>query len=98
MTPFFSECSQWQVAAAECGRAMSVAARHVGVSLAIRVFNVWLRMRILATRVVGENTSGVLSTIFVCSVGMLVYSANQIAELLISRVKNVISMKRSARR
>ena len=41
------------------------------VSRAIRVFNVWRRARILAARVVGENTSGVLSTLFVCSVGML---------------------------
>ena len=54
-------------------------------------------MHILATRVVGENKSGVLSTIF-CVLRWNVGSANQIAELLISRVKNVISMKRSARR
>ena len=36
------------------------------VSWAIRVFNVWRRARILAARVVGENTS-VLRKLFVCS-------------------------------
>ena len=34
-------------------------------------FNVWRRARILAARVVGENTSGVLRTLFVCSAGRL---------------------------
>ena len=41
------------------------------VSRAIRVFNVGRRARILAARVVGENTSGVFRTPFVCSAGML---------------------------
>ena len=41
------------------------------VSRAKRVLNVWRRARILAARVVGENTSGVLRTLFMCSAGML---------------------------
>ena len=88
-----------------------------GTSPAGHVFNVWRRARILAAHVVGENTSGVLRTLFVSLAGQTyllriyyvgqrarkrkcrnVGSANQITELLISRGKNVISMKRSARR
>ena len=42
----------------------------------IRVFNVWRRARILAARVVGENTSGVRC--------LNVRSANQIAGLLVN--------------
>ena len=41
------------------------------VSRAIRVFNIWRCTGILAAHVVGENTSGVLRTLFVCSAGML---------------------------
>ena len=48
-----------------------VRGREEIVSRAIRVFNVWRHTRILAARIVGENTSGVLRTLFVCSAGML---------------------------
>ena len=41
------------------------------VSRAIHVFNVWRHARILAARVVGEITSGVLRSLFVCPAGML---------------------------
>ena len=54
------------------------------VSRAIRFFYVWRRPRILAARIVGENSFGVLRHTFrvLCwNVG----SANQIVELLISR-------------
>ena len=73
----YSRLKQFRVALAKrllgdyCSRQTTGRPSILVVSRAIRVFNVWRRARILAARVVGENTSGVLRTLFVCSAGML---------------------------
>ena len=68
------------------------------VSRAIRIFNVWRHARILAAHVVGENTSGVFYEHFSCALPECWQRQSDCRIINITWYKNVISMKRSARR
>ena len=70
---------------------------HVCGPQAIRVFNVWRRARILAARIVGENTSGVFYAHLTCALPEC-WRQSDCRIINITCYKNVISMKRSARR